>query len=162
MKINEGIEWAIHCCTILASVPEGMALPARRLAEFFDLPEHYLAKHLQSLSQADLVTSTKGPGGGYALSRPAAQITVLDIVQAIDGSAPHFQCTEIRRRGPSGMPDSCYKKPCGIARTMWHAEKAWRDVLFTVSLEDVQNMGLEETSPQQIEKSIEWFGNVLK
>ena len=162
MRMNEGIEWVIHCCSVLATLPEGTALPARRLADFFDLPGHYLAKHLQSLSQAGLVKSAKGPGGGYMLSRPATEITVLDIVQAIDGSAPYFQCTEIRRRGPSGVADHCYTRPCGIARIMWRAEKAWRNALSSVTLKDIQTTGLEETSAQQVEKSIEWFGNVLK
>ncbi len=162
MKLNEGIEWAIHCCSILASLPEDAAMPARRLAEFFDLPEHYLAKHLQALSQAGLVNSAKGPGGGYRLSRPAANITVLDIVLAIDGTEPHFQCTEIRRKGPSGVDPACYSKPCGIARAMWRAEKAWRDELASISLKEITDIGMQETPSLQIEKSMEWFGNVLK
>ncbi len=162
MKLNEGIEWAIHCLSVLAYLPEGKALPAKKLAGFFDLPEHYLAKHLQSLSQAKLVKSIKGPGGGYRLSRPAPDITVLDIVQAIDGKTPHFQCTEIRRRGPSGVPDECYQKPCGIARTMWRAEKAWRDELARVSLQDILQIGAEETPQLQIEKSLDWFGQVIQ
>jgi Rrf2 family protein len=162
MKLNEGIEWAIHCCSMLASLPDNAALPARRLAEFFNLPEHYLAKHLQSLSQAGLVVSTKGPGGGYRLARLAAEISLLDIVEAIDGRAAHFQCTEIRRRGPSGVDASCYNKPCGIARAMHKAEQAWRKELAAVSLSEIQHLGLVETPPEQLKKSLEWFGSVLK
>ncbi len=162
MKLNEGIEWAVHCCSILASLPPGMALPARKLAEFFDLPEHYLAKHMQSLSQQGLVSSSKGPGGGYRLGRPATEIALLDIVLAIDGPAPHFRCTEIRRKGPSGVDDKCYGKPCGIARAMWRAETAWRDELGKVSLEEIRHTGLEETPHEQLEKSLAWFGDALK
>jgi Rrf2 family protein len=162
MKLNEGIEWAIHCCTILAALPAEQALPAKRLAEFFDLPTHYLAKHLQSLSQAGLIHSRKGPGGGYQLAKPAPEISVLEIVQAIDGRAPHFQCTEIRQQGPSGVDATCYSKPCGIARTMWAAEKAWRHELAKVSLADIQQMGFEEVPPEQIDKSLDWFGKILK
>ncbi len=162
MKLNEGIEWAIHCCSILAALPPDIALSAKRLAEFFDLPNHYLAKHLQSLSQAGLVSSSKGPGGGYSLAKPPEQISALNIVQAIDGTAAHFQCTEIRQRGPSGVEPSCYKKPCGIARTMWRAEKAWAAELAAVSLADIGQLGLNETPQEQMEKSLHWFENVLK
>ncbi|VAV90147.1 hypothetical protein MNBD_ALPHA06-707 [hydrothermal vent metagenome] len=161
MKLNEGVEWAIHCCSILAALPPKTALPAKRLAGFFELPVHYLAKHLQSLSVAGLLKSSKGPGGGYWLAKPAKDIAVLDIVQAIDGHGAHFQCTQIRQNGPTAVAAKCYNKPCGIARTMWQAETAWRKELAAVSLADIQQLGLEETPPQQLEKSLQWFEQVI-
>jgi len=162
MRINEGTEWAVHCCALLASLPAEAALPAQKLAEFFDLPEHYLAKHLQQLSAAKILKTRKGPGGGYQLAKSPDKIPLLTIVEAVDGKGPSFRCTEIRRRGPTGQAPACYKAPCGIARTMWKAEKAWRSELRKVSLSDIQRLGLQETPKQQIEQSIQWFRNVLK
>ena len=49
MKLPEGVEWALHCTWLLTFAREGEALPARRLAEFYDLPEAYLAKDFASL-----------------------------------------------------------------------------------------------------------------
>ena len=46
--MSDGVEWAIHCCTMLAVLPDGEALPAARLAEFHEVPPAYLAKHLQA------------------------------------------------------------------------------------------------------------------
>ena len=51
MRMGEGVEWAIHCCTVLALVPPGMALPGARLAEFHGVPGPYLGKSLQALTR---------------------------------------------------------------------------------------------------------------
>ncbi|MDQ1403208.1 MAG: hypothetical protein QOG03_1524, partial [Actinomycetota bacterium] len=103
MKLGQGVEWGIHCCAILALLPDGTALPSARLAEFHDVPPAYLAKHLQALAKAGIVTSTAGPKGGYRLARPAAEITLLDVVEAIEGRTAAFDCTEIRQRGPAAV-----------------------------------------------------------
>ncbi|MDZ7783608.1 MAG: Rrf2 family transcriptional regulator [Halioglobus sp.] len=161
MRLSEGIEWSVHCCSILASLPEGAALSARDLAEYFDLPAAYLAKSLQHLSAAGLVSSRRGRNGGYALARPAADITLLGIVEAVEGRESSFRCTEIRRRGPCGVGDANYARPCGIARAMWRADAAWRDELSQVSLADIARSGLEEMPPRQLERSLVWFEEKL-
>lgn len=161
MKLSEGVEWTVHCCALLANLPEGFALPASKLAEFFDIPEHYLAKHMQQMSSAGIVMTKKGPGGGYRLAKPATSITLLEMVEAIDGRASSFRCTEIRRQGPSGVKPCAYKIPCGIARTMNAADKAWRDKLAQTTLADIQMMGAQEVPPEQIEKTMNWLKDVL-
>ena len=50
MQLGEGVEWALHCCTVLALVPPHQVMPAAKLAEFHQVPAAYLAKHLQQLS----------------------------------------------------------------------------------------------------------------
>ncbi|MBS9718154.1 RrF2 family transcriptional regulator [Pseudohalocynthiibacter aestuariivivens] len=161
MRLNEGVEWAVHSCSLMASLPEGMALPARKIAEYFDLPEAYLAKIMQQLSVSQIVTSRRGPGGGYRLTKSPDEISLLDIVVAIDGNEQCFQCTEIRRRGPTASTDAIYNLPCGIARSMWKAEQAWRNELSKVSLRDIQMMGFQETPKPQLEKAVEWFKETL-
>lgn len=161
MKMNEGIEWSIHCCSLLAYLPEGTALSVGAMAEFFDIPQAYLAKNLQLLSRAKIVHSAKGPGGGYRLARAAEKISLLDIVQAIDGLDPSFRCTEIRQRGPSAVAERHYRKPCGIAKTMLNAEKAWRHELRKVSVRDVQDLGAKETNTNQLRKAEDWLTTVL-
>ncbi|MGH6991101.1 MAG: Rrf2 family transcriptional regulator, partial [Stellaceae bacterium] len=56
MRISDGVEWAVHLCGVLAAAPVGRGLPGAKLAEFHDLPPAYLAKHLQALSRAGIVT----------------------------------------------------------------------------------------------------------
>ena len=70
--------------------------------------------------------STEGRTGGYVLTRAADEITVLDVVLAIEGKEPAFRCTEIRQNGPFPASDQQCRRPCGIARAMYAAEDAWR------------------------------------
>ena len=142
-------------------LPPDMSLPARLLAQFFELPEPYLAKQMQKLSAAGIVETRRGPKGGYGLARSAGEITLLQMVEAIDGAERHFRCTELRRCGPTGVDDAQYVKPCGIARSMWKAEAAWRRELAGVTLADIQGMGMAETPPEQAAKAMAWFKEKL-
>jgi Rrf2 family protein len=158
--MSEGVEWSVHCCTILAALPDGQALPAARLAELHDVPPAYLAKHLQAMAAAGIVRSTAGPRGGYRLARPPAAISLLDVVLAVDGDETAFRCTEIRQRGPVAGPPSNYPRPCGIARAMWRAEDAWRAELAATSIGDIV-MELLATVPADVLRAgAEWVQQV--
>ena len=114
-----------------------------------DVSATYLAKHLQSLSRAGLVTSTPGQVGGYALSRKPDEISLLEIVEAVDGTEPAFVCTEIRQRGPVALsPENCIKS-CGIKRTMLAADEAWRASLASVTIADL-TVGMEAQYGPQV------------
>jgi Rrf2 family protein len=160
MRMSDGVEWSLHCCTVLAALPDDQALPAARLAEFHEVPPAYLAKHLQAMTAADITTSLPGPRGGYRLARPPAEISVLDVVLAVDGDDTAFRCSEIRQRGPAAGGAELYRKPCGIARAMWRAEDAWRAELAGTSIADLL-MDLFATVPaSQLAKGAEWVREV--
>jgi Rrf2 family protein len=161
MRMNEGVEWAAHCAGLLAALPQGASLPAARLAEFHGVPAPYLAKTLQSLTRAGIVRSTTGRVGGYRLGRPATDITLLDIVQAVEGEETLFQCTEIRRRGPSRVAVRAYSPTCGIAAAMWSAEEAWRDELQAVTIAEIADLTMAQAPPASLEKSVTWITQVL-
>ena len=129
MKIAEGIEWAAHACAVLAALPAGQGLNAAALASFHELPPAYMAKHLQALSNAGIVTAIRGAHGGYALARPASEITLWDIQAAISGSRPSFQCQDIRRKGPCA-PYSPIGIPCVIACAFVAAEQTYKAAKF--------------------------------
>jgi Rrf2 family protein len=161
MRLGDGVEWALHSCTMLAVLPPGTALPAARLAEFHGLPAAYLAKHLQALAQAGVLASVPGRKGGYRLAKPAADITLLDVVAAVEGSAPAFRCSEIRRRGPAAGPAEHYRAVCTIAQAMYQAEAAWRDELRRTTLADiVAGLGAAVT-PDAAAKTVAWLQEVL-
>ena len=162
MKLSDGIEWGVHVATLLAVLPPDAALPSARLAEFHGVPAAYLAKHLQALSRAGILESVQGPRGGYRLARPAAQITVLDVVEAIDGTEPAFRCHEIRRRGPARMPAREYRQPCGIATVMARAEEAYRAELAAVSIADLLHHLSMSVTPVAVRKAAGWFQEVLR
>ncbi|MFF2521435.1 RrF2 family transcriptional regulator [Streptomyces liangshanensis] len=135
MKISGGVEWALHCCVVLTAVEE--PVPAARLALLHDVSATYLAKQMQALSRAGLVRAVQGKAGGYVLTRHPDSISVLDVVEAVDGAGPAFVCTEIRQRGPLASPPEACAAPCGIAHAMATAEAAWRESLAGVSIADL-------------------------
>lgn len=160
--MSEGVEWAIHCCTVLAFVPDDRAVSAAKLAEFHGVPPAYLAKHLQALVRADLCASVPGPRGGYRLARPAEDITLLDVTLAVDGEETAFRCGEIRQRGPAAQDDpSCYRRSCSIALAMWRAEDAWRAELRRVSVAEVAAGLADVVDPRQLEAGAVWLDETL-
>jgi Rrf2 family protein len=161
MRMNEGVEWAAHCAVLLSLLPEGETLPTSSLAEYHGVPEHYLAKALQGLTRAGVVESKPGRHGGYRLQRPAAEITVLDVVLALEGDDTFFQCTEIRRRGPARVAARAYSPVCGIAATMWRAEQAWRDELRATTIADLAVSTLAQAPRDALDKGARWLGQVI-
>ena len=146
--IPSGTEWALHACVLLSYAPGDGHLPAAKVAEFYDLPAAYLAKHLQALTRAGIVESTPGRAGGFRLARPAEEITVLQIVDAV-AAPPLFECREIRRRGPVAAPSEAYVRRCGIAGVMARAERAWRAELAVTTLADLRQ-GMVDSTPVEV------------
>ena len=153
--MSAGVEWAVHCCVVLSQA-EG-PVPALRLAEYHGVSRTYLAKHLQHLSRAGLINSTEGRTGGYALTRPAADISVLDVVLAVEGVESAFRCTEIRQNGPFPASDKQSRKPCGIARAMYAAEDAWRASLASVTVADLAQGVESDNGPQTFVRLKRWL-----
>jgi Rrf2 family protein len=136
MKLSQGVEWALHCALLIAQA-DGDAVSRRTLAGYHDLPEAYLAKHLKSLVHAGVLTATPGPKGGFRLGGSVDEITVLDIVEAIEGSVSPFLCAEIRQHGACAVPPEMCTGPCPVAKVMYDADHAWRDSLRAVTLADL-------------------------
>lgn len=133
--MSAGVEWALHCCTVLSTALD--PVPVNRLAELHGVSRTYLAKHMQALARAGLIHAVEGRDGGYLLSRPGTDVSVYEVVRAIDGPSPAFRCTEIRQQGPLPATGEACKVPCGIAKVMAVAERAWRDSLRAVTLADL-------------------------
>ena len=134
MKLGDGVEQAIHCVTLLATLPPDGLLSAAALAEFHGVSTSYLLKHLQALSRAGLLKTEPGPNGGYRLAAPPEAISLLSIVLAVEGPATAFRCKEIRQNGPNPLPKSYFSAPCQINAAMLRAEKAYRRELGKVTV----------------------------
>jgi len=161
VRLSDGVEWGLHCAVVLGFLPSGAALPTARLAEYHGVPAAYLAKHLQAMSRAGIVEATQGPHGGYRLARPPAEVTLLDVVEAIDGRESAFRCSEIRRRGPAARPAREYRLPCMIHAAMDRADEAWRTELRAVSVGDLMAQLLEQASPKALDLGARWIQQVI-
>jgi Rrf2 family protein len=110
MQISKGVEWAVHATSLMSGLPENAGLKAETLADYHGVPKAYMAKQLQALSKAGLVRTSRGAHGGYRLAKPSDEISLWDIMTAIEGGKPAFRCTEIRQTGPCALkPKDCHK-----------------------------------------------------
>src|SRR5687768_13132529 len=81
--ISQTAEYALRAVAALAAHPDE-SMVTQRLSELTKVPAGYLSKVLQALGRAGLVRSHRGLGGGFALTRPPDQVTIYDVVQAVD------------------------------------------------------------------------------
>jgi Rrf2 family protein len=162
MRLSDGVEWGIHACTVLATLAPGAALPASKLAEFHDVPAAYMAKHLQALARVGVLETVKGPKGGYRLARPAPDITLLEVVEAIDGDESAFRCSEIRRRGPAAAPAREYHGLCGIHAVFRRADAAWRAELRAATVADMLHVALRDSPRSSLEKGARWMRDAVR
>lgn len=157
--MNEGVEWAAHVCILLDWLESEADRPVSTttLAKSYDLPPAYLNKQLQALVKAGIATSTAGARGGFRLARPLGEITMMDVVVAIEGPEEAFQCTEIRQRGMGEeSPESAFRSPCAVSTAMRRAELAWRRELAAQTLADVQ-ASAERAAPRLGERVRNWY-----
>jgi len=113
MIYSRSAEYAIRAFVYLAEVPEGKYAMVKHIAEQGDIPAHFLAKILQQLARKGFLRSSKGPTGGFTLRQPPADISLLQIVDAVDGLSEYQRC-------PGGMTECNDNMPCGMHES-WKA-----------------------------------------
>lgn len=159
MRINKGVEWGVHACTLLAPLGPGKGLSLALLAEYHGVPAAYMAKQMQALSKAGIVRTSRGKTGGYSLARPASDISLWDIKAAIDGTLPAFRCTEIRQQGPCALNRDQCKQACPIAAAFAQAEAAYRDALKAISVTDIVSDIGTTGDPHHLTQIMGWYAH---
>lgn len=157
MRLNQGIEWATHACALLAALGPEHGLSLAALAEFHGVPQPYMAKQMQALSQAGIVRTARGRSGGYALARPVSDITLGDIAAALGAGEALFRCTEIRQRGPCAARKADCAKACPIASAFVRAEDAWREVLDRTTIASLVAEVASGTPGEHIADVVAWL-----
>jgi Rrf2 family protein len=107
LHLNRGGEYAIAALTRLAlnsGREPGKLISVRVLAECQGIPKSFLSKILEMCVRAGLITSKSGSRGGVALARPAAEISLLDVLEACEGSYSRADCVFYAER-PCEGPD---------------------------------------------------------
>lgn len=139
--ISNAVEYALHCLLYLVETNTSSAgVSTRDLADLQGVSPGYLAKIFTKLHQAGLVVGTEGAGGGFALARAPEKISVLDVIVAIDGRKPLFDCQDIRLGCAvfgSTVPRWASKGVCSIHAVMLEAEARMRTVLAGHTLASV-------------------------
>lgn len=95
--IGTGVEYALHCLLWLVA-PLEQRPSSRDLAEIQGVPPAFVAKIFPKLEKAGIVEASGGIRGGYRLARAPEDISVLDVVDAVEGRKALFDCQEVRGR----------------------------------------------------------------
>jgi Rrf2 family protein len=85
MKLSRASTYALHALAVLASREGSDYVSSHDIAFNYGISEHLLEMALKSLVNQGMLESRKGPQSGYRLARPASQMTVLEVVEAVDG-----------------------------------------------------------------------------
>ena len=139
--ISAAVEYGLHCLLFLVGRTPDEALPSvRDLAELQGVSPEYAAKIFTRMQKAGLVEAREGVRGGICLARNPSEISVLDVVRAIDGEKKLFDCREVR--GGCAVFDGVPPKwatdgICGIHSLMLQAEARMREVLASRSLAEL-------------------------
>ncbi|MDZ4353817.1 MAG: Rrf2 family transcriptional regulator [Arthrobacter sp.] len=156
MKMGRGVEWAVHSCVNMAWTPAGEAVNSARLAEYYKLPGAYLNKQLQALVRAGILGSVSGPRGGFHLARRPENVTVLDIVLALEGPDPVFRCDGILANVPDADSEQNFVRTCLISQAMRQAELAWRQALARQTIAGIAD-SMERRFPQDKAKAVRYL-----
>jgi Rrf2 family protein len=105
LELTRRGDYAVRAMLALATRPDVEPLPVREIAASMDIPVGFLPRVMAELARAGLVTSTVGRSGGYVLARPASRISLLEIIEAIEGESRRQRC--VLRGGPCGLDGQC-------------------------------------------------------
>ncbi|MEX3777794.1 Rrf2 family transcriptional regulator [Pseudomonas sp. MYb118] len=159
---SAGVEYGIHCLIFLVgNCGDSREASVRDLAELQGVPQDYLAKIFTKLAKAKLVEATEGVRGGFKLARPSDEISVLDIVTAIDGQKQIFECREIRGRCAlfdGCTPDWAVAGHCSIHAVMLTAQKRMEEALAQQTILDLARR-VGRKSPAEFNGKVEEWLN---
>lgn len=129
MKMSVKTRYALRAMLCLAQAGDGALLGTRAIAQAERLPEKFLEQLMSALRRAGLVTVTRGQAGGSTLARRPSELTLLEIVEAIEGP--------LHVAGCAGA--NCCSDPaeCAINEALGAADDAFRARLASVTLADV-------------------------
>ena len=127
MQITRAADYAVRVLVHLASAPPGQKHPLNELAAATGVQESFLSKILQRLVHQGMLVSQRGSGGGFILNRAPEEISLLNVLEAIEGPTQLNHCV-----GESGQ---CSRKDwCGVHPTWERAQQALTEVLGGVSV----------------------------
>lgn len=133
MRLSATDIYAFQALGFLATQRSGNWVPSEGISEATGVARPYLLRVLAMLTARELIASKKGVGGGYALSRPAADITLRDVMRAVDGPVAPLACVSLnwRRQCPE-------ERRCHLRGAVWEKVRdRLLEVLADVTVEDL-------------------------
>jgi len=151
MRVTAKVDYAVRAAILLAVAASQEAGPVKgdQIARSQDIPVKYLENILSELRQAGIVRSQRGADGGYWLGKAAAEVSVADIIRAVEGPLAN-----VRGERPEALE---YPDGTGSLQQVWVATRAaLRSVLESVTLADVAADRLPRTVKTLVAKPDSW------
>jgi Rrf2 family protein len=147
IRLSKKADYALLAMRHLAAHGDRASISARELAEAYDIPAELLAKVLQKLVRARLLESHQGIRGGYGLLRPAADVSVADVIQAVDGPLTVTACSD--------ADHSCeqYAK-CNIRDPLWRLKDRIVSALSATSVASLAEDMLPIEQPKFVQVQV--------
>ncbi len=165
MQFSIGVEYALHSLFYMVDLPPGKAIGVKELAILQGISETYLSKVFTKLRKSGIVRAMPGVNGGYELARNSEKITFWDIVEAVEGASPIFQCAEIRQNNilldKNTIPSSFDKCPCLIKVIMIEAEEQMRRYLAVKTLAWLNEEAKKEFTEDKKKAINDWLQNII-
>jgi len=134
MRLSKRGEYGLRAMIALASEGPEARVQIKEIAERENIPIKFLEQILLTLKNAGLLHSKMGIGGGYYLAKPAADITLGQVVRILDGPLAPVNCVSQMAYEPCGCPDEA---TCGLRLAMLDVRNAIADIMDHRSLADV-------------------------
>lgn len=136
MKISKKAEYAIRAVTAMSRAPVGTTFAIQEISKSERIPLKFLEQILVILKNGGLLRSRRGVGGGYRLNLPPSQITLRDVVYAIDGPFEPVSCTGAASQGRSACECGVFGG-CSLGRTFLDLRNLVHDWLSSTTVADV-------------------------
>ena len=131
LELTKRGDYGVRAMVALASAPPGGLMSVRRIADEMGIPVRFLPQVMGDLARAGLVTSTTGRAGGYRLARPATDVSLLDVVEAVEGDSRRRTC--ILRGVPCGLAGTT----CAVHDPFFAAQDAMIGQLSSADLASI-------------------------
>ncbi|MEX0638870.1 MAG: Rrf2 family transcriptional regulator [Balneolaceae bacterium] len=136
MLLSKSCVYGLRASLYLAARGNETYIPIREMSEKLEISFHFLTKILQQLTSAGLLESYKGPNGGVRTTRSGDEITLLEIVEAIDGDYLLTECA-------LGLPGCGIMKPCPLHEKWAETRDGIRTMLEFTTLHELSKKGKE-------------------
>jgi len=125
MRISRSTGYAVLAVGYIAQNQKQGIILSQSISKKYDIPLEYLLKILQQLVRANILRSKRGPRGGFSLARPAKKITLLQVVEAVEG--PMISYSNLVEQAHGGKfavkAEQVYEKAIAQARTVFEKVK---------------------------------------
>ena len=133
---SKGCQYALRALTFVVADASKERFQARDICEKAEIPESFTRKVFQALVQGGFLEAHRGPGGGYSLTRDPSEITLLEVIQAVEGEDTYDHCV-------LGFAECGKANPCPLHEIWVHSKKSLLSNLSNTTLDQLTALTLE-------------------